>query len=60
MNIQYRINLEILVNIRGKNNKTILTTTKEEEKENIPIILVLVSYYPELYSSSRIVVLSKL
>lgn len=60
MNIQYRINLEILVNIRGKNNKTILTTTKQEEKENIPIILVLVSYYPELYSSSRIVVLSKL
>lgn len=60
MNIQYRINLEILVNIREKNNKTILTTTKEEEKENIPIILVLVSYYPELYSSSRIVVLSKL
>ena len=44
MNIQYRINLEILVNIRQKNNKTILTTTKEEEKENIPIILVLVSY----------------
>lgn len=60
MDIQYRINLEILVNIRGKNNKTILTTTKQEEKENIPIILVLVSYYPELYSSSRIVVLSKL
>lgn len=60
MNIQYRINLEILVNIGGKNNKTIPPTTKEEEKENIPIILVLVSYYPELYSSSRIVVFSKL
>ena len=43
-NIQCSFNLEILVNIRGKNNKTIPTTTKEEEKKNISIILVLVSY----------------